>query len=404
MKTEGRGLPCPFTPAGGAVGASLPPALPGRRSCLATLGLIGAAGVLPPGGALARTEPGTRVADAEPDDERVRRGRTLVFPRDHGAHPATRIEWWYLTGWLLAASEPDLLGFQLTFFRVRTGLAETLPGRLAPRQLLFAHAAVTDLGRGRHHHAEHLARWNGQWHDDPAAVNQASLTQREVRLGPWLLDARHARVRTAGLEMALQLAPTQGVLLQGDRGYSRKGPGPTQASHYYSEPQVQVQGRLAFDGSSFSGTGRAWLDHEWSDEILHPEAVGWDWIGINLDDGRALTAFRLRRADGSPLWAGGSVRAPGEAVRDFAPQEVAFEPGRTWRSPATQATYPVAWTVRTPAGTFGVRSLLDAQEVDARRSTGTVYWEGLSELLDAQGRRVGLGYLEMTGYAGRLRL
>jgi predicted secreted hydrolase len=60
--------------------------------------------------------------------------------------------------------------------------------------------------------------------------------------------------------------------------------------------------------------------------------------------------------------------------------------------------------VRTPAGTFGVRSLLDAQEIDARRSTGTVYWEGLSELLDAQGRRVGLGYLEMTGYAGRLRL
>ena len=157
--------------------------------------------------------------------------------------------------------------------------------------------------------------------------------QRDVRLGAWRLDAGQARVRAAGLELELQLAPTQPVLLQGDGGYSRKGPGPTQASHYYSEPQLQVQGRLAFDGSSRSGTGRAWLDHEWSDEILHPEAVGWDWIGINLDDGRALTAFRLRRADGSPLWAGGSVRAPGEAVRDFAPQEVAFEPGRTWKSP-----------------------------------------------------------------------
>ncbi len=377
---------------------------PGRRSCLAALAAIGGASALPAAGALgaSRSEAGTADVPETPDP--VRRGRTLVFPRDHGAHPGTRIEWWYLTGWLQAPGEPALLGFQLTFFRVRTGMAEALPGRLAPRQLLFAHAAVTDLARGRHHHAEHLARWNGQWHTDPESLNQASLARRDVRLGSWRLDASQARVRASGLELELQLAPTQPVLLQGDHGYSRKGPGPTQASHYYSEPQIEVRGRLAFEGRSLTGTGRAWLDHEWSDEILHPEAVGWDWIGINLDDGRALTAFRLRRADGSVLWAGGSVRAPGESVRDFAPQEVAFEPGRTWKSPATQATYPVAWTVRTPAGTFGVRSLLDAQEIDARRSTGTVYWEGLSELLDAQGRRVGLGYLEMTGYAGRLRL
>lgn len=377
---------------------------PARRAWMAALAAMGVAPALPARPALAATGAGASgAADPAPDDA-VRRGRSLAFPRDHGAHPGTRIEWWYLTGWLQPARGGALLGFQLTFFRARTGLAETLPGRLAPRQLLFAHAAVTDLARGRHHHAEHLARWNGQWHDDPSAVHQASLTQRDVRLGPWRLDARQAQVRAAGLELALQLSPTQAVLLQGDRGYSRKGPGPTQASHYYSEPQIAVQGQLVFDGLRSGGSGRAWLDHEWSDEILHPEAVGWDWIGMNLDDGRALTAFRLRRADGSVLWAGGSVRAPGAAVRDFSPQEVGFEPGRSWTSPATQATYPVAWTVRTPAGTFGVRSLLDAQEVDARRSTGTVYWEGLSELLDAQGRRAGLGYLEMTGYAGRLRL
>jgi predicted secreted hydrolase len=51
-----------------------------------------------------------------------------------------------------------------------------------------------------------------------------------------------------------------------------------------------------------------------------------------------------------------------------------------------------------------VRALLDAQELDSRSSTGTVYWEGLSDLLDAEGQRVGRGYLEMTGYAQRLVL
>jgi predicted secreted hydrolase len=151
--------------------------------------------------------------------------------------------------------------------------------------------------------------------------------------------------------------------------------------------------------------GRAWLDHEWSDELLHPEAVGWDWIGMNLDDGSALTAFRLRRADGSALWAGGSFRRAGQVqAQDFPPEAVVFEPGRRWRSPTSGGDYPVAWTVRTPAGRFTVQALLDAQELDSRSSTGTVYWEGLSELRDATGHRTGLGYLEMTGYAGRLVL
>ena len=152
----------------------------------------------------------------------------------------------------------------------------------------------------------------------------------------------------------------------------------------------------------FSGTG--WLDHEWSDTLLDPQAVGWDWIGMNLDDGSALTAFRLRRADGSALWAGGSVRAPGQAVRPFGPGEVRFVPGRRWTSAASRASYPVEWTVETPAGRFAVKALLDNQELDSRGSTGSVYWEGLSDLLDERGQRVGRGYLEMTGYAAALRL
>jgi predicted secreted hydrolase len=137
---------------------------------------------------------------------------------------------------------------------------------------------------------------------------------------------------------------------------------------------------------------------------MHPEAVGWDWIGMNLDDGSALTAFHLRRADGSALWAGGSWRPRGGEARSFGPTDVRFDAERRWTSPRTQAAYPVQWRIDTPVGRFGVRSLLDDQELDSRGSTGAVYWEGLSELLDAQGRRIGRGYLEMTGYAARLRL
>ena len=132
--------------------------------------------------------------------------------------------------------------------------------------------------------------------------------------------------------------------------------------------------------------------------------MGWDWVGINLFDGSALTAFVLRRADGSALWAGGSFRVSGQAARPFALIDLCFTAGRRWRSPATGARYPVEWVLDTPAGRFTLKVLLDAQEMDSSASTGTVYWEGLSELRDSQGRRVGLGYLEMTGYAGALKL
>ncbi|RYF79457.1 MAG: carotenoid 1,2-hydratase, partial [Comamonadaceae bacterium] len=198
---------------------------------------------------------------------------------------------------------------------------------------------------------------------------------------------------------------TQPVLLQGQAGLSQKGPQPTQASYYYSEPQLAVSGTVALaDGRALPVQGTAWLDHEWSEALMHPEAVGWDWIGMNLQDGSALTAFRLRRRDGSAIWSGGSWRARGEAARSFGAPDVRFEPLRVWTSARSGGQYPVHWRVHTPAGAFEVVSLLDDQELDSRSSTGAIYWEGLSELRDAQGRTVGRGYLEMTGYVSPLRL
>ena len=327
--------------------------------------------------------------------------RPLVFPRDHGAHPEYRTEWWYLTGWLDAAQP---LGFQITFFRTRTGIDPANPSRFAARQLIIAHAAIADPARASLLKDERIAR---------AAfdVAAASETDTDVRLDRWRFHRRadgayecSLPARAFTLEFTAQ--PTQPLLLQGDAGFSRKGPEERQASHYTSEPQLAATLRLALDGrpAGAPAMGHGWIDHEWSDEILHPEAVGWDWIGINLFDGGALTAFVLRRRDGSPLWAGGSFRAPGQPARIFAADEVRFQPGRRWRSPQTAASYPVQWQVSTPAGRWQVQALMDEQELDSRGSTGTVYWEGLSELLDGAGRRVGLGYLEMTGYAGALRL
>jgi predicted secreted hydrolase len=332
--------------------------------------------------------------------------RTLAFPRDHGSHPELRTEWWYITGHAQAGGRP--WGFQITFFRSRVEAAQGLRSAFAAKQLLFAHAALTDVQGGQQLHGQRIARAG-------FGIAEAAEDDTRIRLGGWSL-VRHAtgapgasryalRAQAEGFGLELDCASTQPVLLQGQAGLSRKGPQESQASYYYSQPQLAVGGAITLAGQRMPVTaGRAWMDHEWSEALMPPGAVGWDWIGMNLHNGGALTAFQLRRADGSALWAGGSLRRPGEAVRAFAPGEVAFTPLRPWVSPASGARYPVEWRVETPAGAFTVHPVLDGQELDSQGSTGAIYWEGLSLLRDAAGREVGWGYLEMTGYARRLRL
>jgi predicted secreted hydrolase len=270
---------------------------------------------------------------------------------------------------------------------------------------MFAHAAVTDVSGKKLLHDQRIARAGFD-------VAQASESDTALTLRDWSL------VRTAGryqanvigdeFQFSLALTETQPMLLQGNQGLSRKGPDPAHASYYYSLPQLQTAGSLKLAGSSWPVEGTAWFDHEWSQALMPPQAVGWDWIGMNLHDGSALTAFRLRDKAGQAIWAGGSFR-PGPAsalavTRVFKPDEVQFTALHRWKSPMSQADYPVEWTLRTPNGTYTVKAMLDQQELDSRNSTGAIYWEGLSELRSNQGQPVGRGYLEMTGYAQALRL
>ena len=338
----------------------------------------------------------------------------MQFPRDFGSHPDLRTEWWYITGQALA--DGQRWGFQVTFFRSRVDATQNLKSAFAARQLVFAHAALTDLQAGRLHHDQRIARAG-------FGVAQASETDTDIRLQDWSLrrtdhdsgSGSRYQTRVVARDFALDLVfdTTQPPLLQGQQGLSRKGPDAVQASYYYSQPQLQVSGtlslagrRLAVEAATQPGDNRAWMDHEASEALMHPQAVGWDWTGMNLHDGSALTAFRLRRADGSALWTGGSFRPAGAAARVFANGEVVFTPLRWWTSSLGQTRYPVQWRVDTPSGSFEVRALLDNQELDSRGSTGAIYWEGLCALHTAGGGSpaVGGGYLEMTGYAQALRL
>ena len=323
-------------------------------------------------------------------------GKVLEFPRDRGSHPEHRIEWWYVTGQLETRRGP--MGFQVTFFRLRNKEADANPSRFSPKQLLFAHAALADPAKGRLLHDQRSAR-------ALEGLVEAKTADTNVRIDDWMIErasgAYRTRIEASGFALDLTLTPTQPVLVEGDRGFSRKGAAIAQASYYYSEPHLRVSGHIKSAGETLDVGGGAWLDHEWSSAPLADDAVGWDWLGANLDDGSALMAFRIRARDGTPLWASGTYRAPGAAAVTFGPEAVRFAPRRTWTSPRTGTVYPIAMDIEAGGRSFRIEPLLDDQELDARSSTGTLYWEGAVRVDEAQRPR-GRGYLELTGYAGRL--
>jgi predicted secreted hydrolase len=296
--------------------------------------------------------------------------RTLVFPRDHGAHPDFRIEWWYITGWLAGP-----LGFQITFFRARPEEETDNPSKFNPRQILFAHAALSDPKRGR------------LLHDQRAARAGFSLAHAELdRTGVWIDDWRleqhgeryDARILARDFDLELSFFARQ-LVLQGEQGFSRKGHRPHEASYYYSRPHLNVVGKL--NGRDVEGS--AWLDHEWSSAYMAPEAAGWDWCGINLHDGGSLMAFRMRdKSGGTHFGSGGVLKAL-----------------RTWKSPRTGVAYPVEMAL----DDLELKPLMDDQELDSRASTGTIYWEGAVRAF-RKDSEVGRGYLELTGYWKPMKL
>ena len=338
---------------------------------------------------------------APPTFAPVTPGATLSFPKDFGAHPEFRTEWWYVTGWL-KTSDGKPLGFQVTFFRSRTEHDPANPSAFAPKQLIIAHAAVSDPALGKLVHDQRSAR-------EGFGLAYARTGTTDLKLDDWRMlrnsDGSYTvSIKSAQVAMDLRLAPTQPVLLQGAGGFSRKGANPRNASYYYSEPHLQVSGTVAHaKGGGGKVKGTAWLDHEWSSEALDPSATGWDWVGANLDDGSALMAFQIRSKQGGKLWSHAMLRDASGKVTQYRPDQVSFIPQARWKSPRTNAVYPVATTIVTGGTRWQVKPLQNDQELDSRQSTGAIYWEG-AVTIDRDGVPAGRGYLEMTGYDRPMKL
>lgn len=339
--------------------------------------------------------------------------RKLTFPKDYGAHPDFQTEWWYYAG-NLTDTQGRRFGYQLTFFRRALVPPQERAVRLSKwgtDQAYLAHFAITDVRSNDHSAFERLSR-------GAAGLAGAEAKPFQVWLEDWRIEETapsiyHLHVsqaanqgkggQTQAITLDLDLHDLTGPILQGNQGYSQKGPEPTNASYYFSQPRLASQGTLQLGDQTFKVQGTSWMDHEFSTSALSPGQVGWDWFSIQLEDGSELMVYQMRREDGIvDEFSSGTWIAPDGSTRQLQKKDFEIAVTHIWQSQHTNGIYPAGWTVRVPNLDLEleIRPVVADQEMNLTYQ----YWEGA---VDVKGTRAGIsvsgvGYVELTGYAGSM--
>jgi predicted secreted hydrolase len=334
-------------------------------------------------------------------------GRKLTFPRDHFSHPDFKTEWWYYTGHLETESGKSY-GYQVTFFRfgLRDRQGEEKENPPLFTDLYMAHFALSDKRTKKFYFWERASR--GYEKKAGAAVDRYLVWNED-----WKVEAKGGshviEVRERDVALKLQLTPLKPPVLHGQQGLSQKGEGRGRASYYYSLARLKTDGELEIAGSKEKVRGLGWMDHEFGSNQLTDDQLGWDWFSIQLDNNAEIMLYLIRRKDGSvdPFSSGTLVYENGTR-RHLVLKDFGVEVLEKWKSPKSGGTYPMKWAIRIPSEdvTLDITPFFPDQELDTRKSTKVTYWEGAVSVSGSYRKKPirGLGYVEMTGYVGRLKI
>lgn len=329
-----------------------------------------------------------------------------LFPRDHGAHPNFKSEWWYFTGNLSdTAGRP--FGYQLTIFRQGLQFAPMQKeSKWAVRDFYFGNFTISDLKTGQFYAKERITR-------GALGEARAETGHMETALGPWSIlqqggaETYHLQADEPDLAIDFAEHPAKPLILEGVQGLSQKANEPGAASYYYSYPRLVTTGHLRVGDATFSVAGPSWFDHEFSTSSLAKNQIGWDWFCIQLQNNEEIMLYLMRDDTGKidPASEGTWVQADGTAQR-IALGEFQVEKIGTWKSPKSGATYPAGWQMTLPRqqAELTVEPAQADQELYFSGGTTPAYWEGACRIEGTvAGAKVsGVGYTELTGYAGAL--
>lgn len=333
-------------------------------------------------------------------------GYRFEFPRDYFDHPDFQTEWWYYTG-NLRSTNGHRYGFELTFFRQAVSRDPAQAATWDVKDIYLAHLALSDLDRRKFYHTERMNR---------AGPGIAGVSASSARIwnGNWRIQWEGADQKLQAIDRQFQLHltlhPEKPPVIHGENGVSQKSEGAGHASYYISLTRLAATGQLELNGETLEVSGLAWMDHEFFTHQLESDQIGWDWLSLQLEDNTELMLFRFRRKDGSvdPFSAGTFVDAQGKSTHMRAADFLLRPLGENWTSPATRATYPIAWKITIPKLEIELEAhtFLAAQELTGKTALAPTYWEGAITLAGHRGQMplAGVGYLEMTGYDRAVKL
>jgi len=325
-------------------------------------------------------------------------GTVIRFPLDEAPHPVIT-EWWYYTGHVQTA-DGARYGVEYVIFQ---GSRADFPIGYA------AHFAVIDP------------------HTRAFAYDEASSLARNVafggsdgfdlRVNDWTMRGRsgadhlHAVMKSGAYAIDLTVTDTKGPVLQGGGQFSY---GPGGSSYYYSRTRMRPSGTMTVGGVAKPIVdGTLWFDHQWGNFLA--TNGGWDWFSTQFDDNSEMMIYHLRDPSGKIVQTFGEYIPP--CPRDCSPtkpvpsvalsaDQFSITPLGAWTSPTTGISYPSAWRVTVlaqgdvPAMDLTYTPVIPNAELDTRRSTSVIYWEGDCTITGTKGGGpiTASGYVELTGY------
>jgi len=383
------------------------------------IGLIGVAGILV-------------MPSLAAEWELAKPGYLWQFPKDHWAHPTYRNEWWYFTGHVETnETPPRRFGYQFTLFRI--GLTQSPAGTGSAwksGQIIMGHAALSDIQTGKHYFHDTLVRDSpllGTCLPSPLASHPSTpICWMGAPTGiedPWSVtwDGKGFQFRATTADFAFDFTtrPEKPLIFQGPGGLSRKTADGSSASLYYSFTRLRTTGTLSLKGemgrlgdgehvlSRLAVSGTSWMDKEFGSGALGEKQTGWDWFSLQLNDGREVMLYILRKADGTPDHTSGTLIEKDGTTRYLSQTDFTMDTQGKWKSPHTGATYPAGWRIQIPLITvyplLEITVLVPDSENVSTRVPGLTYWEGAVQVSDAANEIIGQGYVELTGYTGSVK-
>ena len=307
-----------------------------------------------------------------------------------------KIQWWYFTGHLFDGQGREF-GYELTFFTV--GVQKRVYRSLFGVDTLYlSHLAISDISKQEYYFSEKA---------DTGAFDFAGAKDRELKVwtGTSALEGSPERMHLTASDsegrsfIDLVLIPEKPFVMNGDKGYSRKSEdSPLIASYYFSCTDLRTEGVISAGGQAFTVAGKSWFDREISSRGLGKAETGWDWFALQLDDGREIMLYLIRKKDGSrDAFSSGTLVYSDGSYRHLSRDEFSVKVLDHYRSRKTGARYPSKWEIAVLPEklSFIVTPMMVDQEFLAKGSTGNYYWEGAAKV---EGSAKGRAYVEMTGY------